>query len=109
MRDYDIKRGHWKNVEGKKLRALLEEHFGDNVEDEDGVLYVRDWNAFNELSVEYVDKTTLRVDTDMNLQAENDEMVASRETWNDFLEAATGFNAKKRRKRLKDKAKEGEL
>lgn len=104
MRDYAIKRGHWKTIEGDKLGELVETFFG-YAEQEGNTWVVEDWGAFERLSVEYVDKTTLRVDTTMDRTADTTDASRTIQAWNAFLEEATGYDAKGRRKRAQDDVK----
>jgi hypothetical protein len=111
MRDYDIKQGHWKEVQGE-IPRIMEEHFGEQPEEQDdGTLVIEDWKAFESLQANMLDKWTLRVDTEMKdpTDLDMDEAEETREAWNDFLLEVTGFNAKKRRDRWKEAAKENEL
>lgn len=106
MRDYDIKRGHFKEIEGR-VDEMLEQYFGDVKQD--GDWYVTSFGAMEEIRVRITDKTTATIDTKMTMDVDNETAIETREAWNDFLLDLTGFTAKKRRKRLKDKAKEGDL
>ena len=51
------------------------------------------------------DKSTLMVDTTMDPNVDLERGLDSRKKYNQFLDVATGFNAKARTKRLKEKAK----
>ncbi len=105
----DIKRGHFKNVEGDGLKNLLEEHFGTEVaEDDEGWLRV-EFGALKPLAVRIVSKSELIVETTSNPGATSEEASETIRRYNRFLEAATGFNSKQRSKRLQKKAKEGKL
>ena len=105
----DIKRGHFKTVEGDGLRTLLEDHFGTDVKvAEDGWHYVN-YGALAPLGVRILSKSELEIST---RSAPDVEPEAAQETirrYNRFLEAATGFNSKQRSKRLQAKAKKGTL
>lgn len=105
MQDYDIKRGHFKNIDGR-IPELMEEHF-DTCQEE-GEWFVASFGALKEVRVRLEGKSTAIVDTTMNMDVDNDTAVQTREAWNTFLEKLTGFNAKQRSKRAKKKAKEGE-
>jgi hypothetical protein len=101
MQSFDIKRGHYKNIEGEKLKELVEDVFGEAEEKDDKV--EASWGALKRLSV-WTDGKLLFVDTEMR-SSNNDEK--DRQTimyYNTFMERATGFNSKQRRDREKKKA-----
>lgn len=102
MQEYDIKRGHFKEIEDR-VPELMTEHFGECREE--GEWMVASFGALKEVRVRIDGKTTAVVDTTMNVDVDNETAVETREAWNDFLEELTGFNAKKRSKRAQEKAK----
>ena len=107
MIEQDIKRGNFKNIEGEKLINMLEEIFGtEYVSKEEGKYYVN-YGALSPLTIWVKDKSTLMVDTIMDPGVDIEKGLDSRKKYNKFLDVATGFNAKARTKRLKDKAKKG--
>lgn len=99
MRDYEIRRGQWKNIEGEQLLHLMQDLFGE-IEEKGDELIVS-YGALERLVVQYVDKTTLRVDTVMNPKVDMETANDTRRKFYDFLELATGYNAKERQKRMK--------
>ncbi|MFP4051655.1 MAG: DUF5611 family protein [Thermoplasmata archaeon] len=104
---YDVKRGHFKNIEGDQgdqLEELMEEIFG-SVKKDDEKLITEDEGAIDCLEVWTEGRTELWVDLKMDDDADDDVAMKTISKWNDFLERATGFNAKKRRERAKKKAK----
>jgi hypothetical protein len=105
----DIKRGHWRNYEDKGIKGLMEEHFETDVsEDDDGWCYV-EYGALDPLKVRMVSKSELEVITAANPKVEPAVAQDTIRRYNQFLEAATGFNSKQRSKRMQKKAKEGKL
>ncbi len=106
MQAYDLKRGHAKNLEGGKLRTLVQEVFG-KAEDREG----KSWTSFGAITslTVWTDGKSLFVDTQMNPAVTDDVAIRTRKTWNAFLERATGYDAKDRSKRTQKKAKEGGL
>ena len=105
----DIKRGHWRNIEGEGLRDLMEEHFDTTPsEDDDGWLRL-DYGALRPLAVKMLSKTELVVETTSDPDVSPEEAAETIRRYNRFLEAATGFNSKQRSKRLQKKSKEGKL
>ena len=107
MQDYELKRGHQKNLEGGKLKALMQDIFG-NVAEEGGML-VSSFGALDKLKVGWEGGTALKVETVMNKAADTDTAAKTIRAYNDFLERATGLTSKERGKRLQKKAKEGKL
>ncbi|NLL94832.1 MAG: DUF5611 family protein [Thermoplasmatales archaeon] len=105
--DYDIKRGHSKNIEGDALAKLMEEIFG-NVREEGGDL-VSKYGVMSRIAVRQVSNTVLSLETESKDASEvsDDEILESKRKLNAFLEKATGFNAKQRMKRAQDKVKKG--
>lgn len=104
MRDYELRRGHWKNIDGEKLLHLMQDIFGETSKDGAGYK-VENWGALTKLTAEQLGKTHVRVDTVMNPKVGNDEAQKTLRAYNDFLELATGYNAKERGKRAQAEAK----
>jgi hypothetical protein len=107
MVEYDIKRGWYKNVEGGKLKELMEEHFGEVVEDRD--LLVASFGAIKRLEVKLIGKANIHLVTESDTNVSDSSVLETKKRLNNFVEAATGFNAKQRMKRAQQKAKEGKL
>jgi len=103
----DIKRGHFKNIEGDKLRKLMEEHFG-NVEKK-GDLLISNFGAMQPISVKLEGKKSIMVEIDTDKDTDDSKVAETIKARNSFLFAATGFTTKERSKRLQKKAKEGKL
>ena len=99
MQTYSIKRGHYKNVEGVRLKDVMETVFGP-AQDEGGK-FVCSYGALTRI-VAWADKVALHVDTQANPNVDNETAVRTRQAWNAFLERATGFDAKQRSKRVKE-------
>ncbi len=109
MTEYDIKRGQWKKIEGKKLGELLEDIFGaEYVSEKDGKYYVN-YGSIKPMETWMESKTELVVNVTMNPDVEFEEGIDSRRKYGQFLDKGTGFNAKKRKDRLKQKAKDRKL
>ena len=104
MQTYPIRRGHYKNVEGVRLKDVLEMSFGPVVDE--GGKFVASYGGLARI-VAWADKAALHVDTKANPQVDNDTAVRTREAWNAFLERATGYNSKQRAKRIQEEAKKG--
>ncbi len=100
---YDIKRGHFKNIEDGKLEELIDDVFG-SVECKDEKL-ITDYGAIKNLEVWTEGRTGLWIDVEMDEAPEDEVAVDTISKWNKFLLEATGFNAKKRSKRAKKKVK----
>ena len=104
MRDYELRRGHWKNIDGEKLLHLMQDVFGETKKVGPG-LQVDEYGAITKLYIEMLGKTHLRVDVVTNPKASGDDAQKSLRAYNDFLELATGYNAKERGKRAQAEAK----
>jgi len=105
----DIKRGHFKNIEGDGLMGLLREYFGTEPEEGDGGWIHLRYGALQPLSVKVLSKAELEVETKSVADVGPDVAQETIRRYNKFLEAATGFNSKQRSKRLQQKAKKGTL
>jgi hypothetical protein len=103
--DYDIKKGKFADIEGDGLRRITEETFGNaNVE---GDMVVTSFGALDRMETKIISKTALSVCTKMKKDVSEEVATETIKRYNQFLEAATGFNAKERGKRAQKKAKEG--
>ena len=107
MQEQDIKRGHFKNIDGDKLKELMTEIFGSVSEDDEK--YEVHYGALAPLTAWIKDKNTLCVDTNMNTDVDEDTAIETRKKYNLFLDKSTGFNSKQRRDRMQKKAKEGKI
>lgn len=101
MQMFDIKRGHYRNIEGEKLRELVADVFGDAKEVDEKV--VASWGALKKLTV-WTDGKLLFVNTEMNSGTDDETARMTIQNYNEFMERATGFNSKQRRDREKKKA-----
>ena len=106
MRAYEIKRGWAKNLEGDRLRSIAAETFGSA--STDGGKVVVAFGAIERL-VSWTDGKSLFVDITMRSGVPDDVATDTITRNNRFLEAATGYNAKERGKRLQAKAKESKV
>jgi hypothetical protein len=97
MNEYDIKRGHFEKIEGEKLELLMKEIF-DDVKKEGGRLSTN-FGALDNLTIWLDGKKTLCVETKMNTNVDDRTATETIRSYNLFLERATGFSAKERRKR----------
>lgn len=105
--EFDIKKGHAASLEGNGLKDLMKQVLG-KVEEEDGAL-VSSFGATTRFEVKMLSKASLSVVTTSDKGASSEAMIESNRKYNEFMEKATGFNAKERSKRLQKKAKEGKL
>lgn len=99
MNTYDIKRGHYDNIEGGKLERLMKDTF-ETVK-RDGDKLVTSYGALDKLTVWPEGKTKLCIETKMNTKVDGKTATETIRQYNLFLEKATGFSAKDRRKRAK--------
>lgn len=107
MQELEIKKGHFKNIDGGKLKQVMTELLGD-VKEEAGGKLVGNFGAMKPITLWIKDNKTLCVDIN-SVQVPDDEALKTIRAKNDLLEKATGFTAKERSKRLQKKAKEGTL
>lgn len=105
--DYDIKRGHLRNIEGDGLKNIMDELFNGYREEEDTL--IASYGGMRELKVRIMDKSTLSIKIESDTDVPDDVALDTIRKFNRFLEKATGFNSKQRRDRLSKKAKEGKL
>ena len=105
----DIKRGHWKVVEGDGLKNMMEEHFASPVEVTDDGWHCVEYGALKPLRTKMLSKAELEIVTVSNPDVTVDVASESIHRYNRFLDAVSGFNSKERKKRLNKKAKEGKL
>jgi len=106
MRDYDIKRGHFKNIDGK-LEEITSDIFGQ-FEKAEGKIRTS-FGALKSLECWLEGRTKLWVDTDVEAGVDDETAMITHRKYNEFLFTLTGYNAKQRAKRMKDKAKKGKL
>jgi hypothetical protein len=105
----DIKRGHWKVVDGDGLRNMMEDHFETSVDVDGDGWHMVEYGALKPLKVKMLSKSELEVLTTSDPDVPNDVAGESIRRYNKFLQAATGFTSKERKKRLNKKAKDGKL
>jgi len=106
MQEYELKRGFQDNIQPDKLKALMQEAFG-NVQEKEGKL-TSSYGALKEIQA-WPGKKTLFVNTTMDPSVPNDVAGNTIKAYNTFLEKATGMTSKERGKRAQKKAKEGKL
>ena len=106
MRAYELRRGHGKDLEGDKLRAIAAEAFGSaSVE---GGKVATSFGAIDTL-IAWSDGKQLFVEMTMKAGVADEVATETISRNNRFLEAATGYSAKERSKRAQKAAKEGKL
>lgn len=111
-----MKRGHRAETD---LREVMKEAFEDvdeieerEAEVEGDVWLESSFGHINRVQARYYKKSSLWVINDqkdpkeIDFEEEMDTVEATREAWNQFLEDATGYTAKERSKKLKEKAKD---
>lgn len=104
---FDIKRGHYKNLEGAGLETVMAEIFGE-VEKE-GDKYKAVFGAMKPITVWFKSKKEICVDIVTEKDVSDDTALKTIRAKNDFLLKVTGFSAKQRSKRLQKKIKEGKI
>jgi hypothetical protein len=106
LQEYEVRRSQAENVAPEKLKATMQEVFG-NVQEKDGRLMV-DFGALKPL-VAWPCKKNLCVETKMDPTVPDDVAASTIKAYNIFLEKVTGYTAKERGKRAQKKAKAGKL
>jgi hypothetical protein len=107
MQVFDIRRGHYKNIENNGLENMMTDIFG-NVEME-GDRLKSSFGAMDPITVWVKSKKELCVDINTKTDVSDEEALNTIRAKNDFLQQATGFSTKERSKRMQKKAKEGKL
>jgi hypothetical protein len=105
--EYDIRKGHYANIEGDKLKDIMSSVFG--VTKAEGDKIVSSFGAITRLEVKVLSKTSMDITSTTDKTAPIEVQTETVKRWNKFLEQATGFTSKERSKRLQKKAKEGKL
>jgi len=103
MQKYEIRRG--RDLQGAQLKALAQEVFGEASEDQGKV--VASYGALAKLTTWLEDKN-LCVETQMKTDVPSDVASETIRRYNAFLEQATGYTAKERGNRAREKAKKGQ-
>jgi len=104
MREYELKRGTGKTLEGDGLRMIAADVFGDV--ETDGAKIVVSHGALEKM-VAWTDGKKLFVDTTMKPGVPDHVATDTIKAYNAFLERATGLTAKERSKRAQEAAKKG--
>ncbi len=104
MRAYELRRGHGKNLEGDKLRAIAADVFGSAAAD--GGKVVVSYGAVEKLTT-WTDGKQLFVDMVMKTGVPDDVATDTITRNNRFLEAATGYTARSARRRRRTPPRKG--
>ncbi len=104
MRDYELRRGVAKALEGDGLRRIAVEEFGEA--GTDGGKVIVSYGALEKL-VAWTDGKRLFIDTTMKPGVPDHVATDTIKAFNAFLEKATGYTAKERGKRAQAAAKKG--
>ena len=107
MQTFDIKKGHFKNLEDNGLENIIKEILGDV--HKEGDKYVANFGAMKPITVWLQSKKELCIDIVTDKDVNDEVAMQTIRAKNEFLKMATGFSSKERSKRLKKKAKEGKL
>ena len=104
MRDYELRRGVAKTLEGDGLRRIAVGEFGEA--GTDGGKVIVSYGALEKF-VAWTDGKRLFVDTTMKSGVPDRVATDTIKAFNAFLEKATGYTAKERGKRAQAAAKKG--
>ncbi|MDD1767160.1 MAG: DUF5611 family protein [Methanomassiliicoccales archaeon] len=105
--EYDIRKGHYSEIEGDGLKNIMTDVFMKASQEGDTV--ISSYGALPRIEAKVLSKTSLSVTTKSDPSVPNDVASDTIKRFNVFLEKATGFTSKQRRDRLQKKAKEGKL
>jgi hypothetical protein len=105
MRDYPVKRKNKKILKEGSLKELMEKYF-ENVS-ESGEYISASYGAMKSIKAKF-DGNALWVETETDPSVSDDVALDTVKVYNKFLEEATGYTAKERKKLLNKLAKEGE-
>ena len=105
--EYDIRKGHYANIEGDKLKEIVSSVFGNAKAEGNNI--VSSFGAITRLEAKVLNKTALDISSTTDKTASIEVQTETVKRWNRFLEQATGFTSKERSKRLQKKAKESKL
>lgn len=104
MRDYELRRGVGKTLEGDGLQKIAAGVFGEA--GVDGRSVIVSFGALERL-VAWTDGKRLFVETTMKSGVPDHVATDTIKAYNTFLETATGYSAKERGKRAQKAAKQG--
>ena len=104
MRDYELKRGIAKTLEGDGLQQIGRETFGEA--STEGNRIIVSFGAIEKM-IAWTDGKRLFVDTTMKPGAPDHVATETIKAFNTFLEKATGYTAKERSKKAQAAAKKG--
>ena len=106
MVEYDIKKGWYSKIEGDNLKEMMKRIFGNaKVE---GKKVVSEYGILTRIEVEIISKASMELVTESAKEGLTDEAILdAKRKLNVFVEEATGFDVKARKKRAQDKAKKG--
>jgi hypothetical protein len=107
MQTFDIKRGHFKNLEDNGLENIMKETLGDV--QKEGDKYMANCGAMKPITVWLQSKKELCVDIQTDKDVSDEVAMQTIKAKNEFLRMATGFSSKERGKRMQKKVKEGKL
>jgi len=104
MREYELRRGVAKSLEGDGLRAIAHQAFSDVRVDGDRVTV--SFGAIERMTA-WTDGKRLFVDIVMKPSVPDHVATETIKAFNAFLEHATGYTAKERSKKAQEAAKKG--
>ncbi|MGI0150224.1 MAG: DUF5611 family protein [Thermoplasmata archaeon] len=104
MRDYELRRGVGKSLEGDGLRKVAADLFGQV--QVDGQKVIVSYGALETMTA-WTDGKRLFVETTMKTGVPDQVATDTIKAFNFFLEKATGYSAKERGKRAKKAANAG--
>lgn len=108
MREFELRRGHFKGIGGSAgIRTIMQEIFGNVKEPKDA--FESCYGAIRTIRVKVLSPEKIAVETETETKVGADVASETMKRYNEFMERATGFNAKERSKRARQAAKKGKL
>ncbi|MCQ2085841.1 MAG: DUF5611 family protein [archaeon] len=113
--DYDIKKGWMKNIKGDLLPNIMKEIFGNVKRCNDQ--FVSSYGVMAKIKVKITQEGAMNIEienipelcTKYSGAALDEAIIDSKKKLNIFVERATGFDVKARKRRIQEKAKKGIL
>ncbi len=100
MQEYSIKRGYGKNLAESMVQGLRD--LFETEPEESGGHYVISYGALKRLEVWTGEKgKTLIVDTESNMEVDDEMIVDTNRRFRKYLEQVTGYSSKERAKKAK--------
>jgi hypothetical protein len=106
MREFELRRGHFKGIGGSAgIRASMQEVFGNVKDLKDS--FESNYGAMKTIRVKVLSPDKIAVETETDAKVAADVAADTMKKYSEFMARATGFNSKERAKRAQQSAKKG--